>query len=143
MSSDQEETQQSESTQKFDTWSPSSFKLSQSQIDAAIAASEASHRRYQGRAGQCTELCSSATRIHPRFGSQVCSWARKMSLSAVLAREEAYSASTRGMVLILNCGYIPGGRYPLLASAHMTILTAKAAGVQHVIGCTPPRRPDP
>lgn len=34
--------------------------------------------------------------------------------------------------------YIPGGRYPLLASAHMTILTAKVAGVGHVIGCTPP-----
>jgi histidinol dehydrogenase len=34
--------------------------------------------------------------------------------------------------------YIPGGRYPLLASAHMTILTAKVAGVPHVIGCTPP-----
>jgi histidinol dehydrogenase len=34
--------------------------------------------------------------------------------------------------------YIPGGRYPLLASAHMTILTAKAAGVPHVVGCTPP-----
>lgn len=34
--------------------------------------------------------------------------------------------------------YIPGGRYPLLASAHMTILTAKVAGVSNVIGCTPP-----
>jgi histidinol dehydrogenase len=34
--------------------------------------------------------------------------------------------------------YIPGGRYPLLASAHMTILTAKAAGVPRVIACTPP-----
>ncbi|KAK9899497.1 histidinol dehydrogenase [Cystobasidium minutum MCA 4210] len=34
--------------------------------------------------------------------------------------------------------YIPGGRYPLLASAHMTILTAKAAGVRHVVACTPP-----
>ncbi|KAI0474036.1 histidinol dehydrogenase [Xylariaceae sp. FL0804] len=34
--------------------------------------------------------------------------------------------------------YIPGGRYPLLASAHMTILTAKVAGVPHVVACTPP-----
>lgn len=34
--------------------------------------------------------------------------------------------------------YIPGGRYPLLASAHMTILTAKVAGVKKVIACTPP-----
>ena len=36
--------------------------------------------------------------------------------------------------------YVPGGRYPLLASAHMTILTAKAAGVPRVIACTPPIR---
>jgi sulfopropanediol 3-dehydrogenase len=34
--------------------------------------------------------------------------------------------------------YIPGGRYPMVASAHMSILTAKVAGVPRVIGCTPP-----
>ena len=34
--------------------------------------------------------------------------------------------------------YVPGGKYPLLASAHMTILTAKVAGVKRVIGCAPP-----
>jgi histidinol dehydrogenase len=34
--------------------------------------------------------------------------------------------------------YIPGGRYALLASAHMTILTAKVAGVKRVVACTPP-----
>ncbi|GDY71277.1 hypothetical protein SAV31267_007620 [Streptomyces avermitilis] len=34
--------------------------------------------------------------------------------------------------------YIPGGRYPLTASAHMTIVTAKAAGVPRVVACTPP-----
>lgn len=33
--------------------------------------------------------------------------------------------------------YIPGGKYPLLASAHMTIITAKVAGVQRVAACTP------
>ncbi|WP_224386657.1 histidinol dehydrogenase [Pseudonocardia sp. ICBG1293] len=36
--------------------------------------------------------------------------------------------------------YVPGGRYPLTASAHMTIVTAKAAGVGHVVACTPPIR---
>lgn len=33
--------------------------------------------------------------------------------------------------------YIPGGKYPLLASAHMTIVTAKVAGVARVAACTP------
>jgi len=34
--------------------------------------------------------------------------------------------------------YVPGGRYPLVASAHMTVVTAKVAGVPHVMACTPP-----
>jgi sulfopropanediol 3-dehydrogenase len=34
--------------------------------------------------------------------------------------------------------YVPGGKYPLLASAHMTVLTAKVAGVKRVIACAPP-----
>src|SRR4029078_2150697 len=36
--------------------------------------------------------------------------------------------------------YVPAGRYPLVASAHMTIVTAKVAGVRHVTACTPPIR---
>ncbi|HEX5728523.1 histidinol dehydrogenase [Microbacterium sp.] len=36
--------------------------------------------------------------------------------------------------------YIPGGKYPLTASAHMTIITAKVAGVARVVACTPPIR---
>lgn len=40
---------------------------------------------------------------------------------------------------IANIGcYVPGGKYPLLASAHMTVLTAKVAGCQRVITCAPP-----
>ncbi len=34
--------------------------------------------------------------------------------------------------------YVPGGKYPLLASAHMSILTAKVAGVPRIITCAPP-----
>lgn len=40
---------------------------------------------------------------------------------------------------VANVGcYVPGGKYPLLASAHMTVLTAKVAGCQRVITCAPP-----
>lgn len=34
--------------------------------------------------------------------------------------------------------YVPGGRYPMVASAHMSVVTAKAAGVPRVVACTPP-----
>jgi sulfopropanediol 3-dehydrogenase len=36
--------------------------------------------------------------------------------------------------------YVPGGRYPMLASSFMTILVAKVAGVEQVVGCAPPQR---
>ena len=40
---------------------------------------------------------------------------------------------------IKNVGaYVPGGRYPMVASAHMSIVTAKVAGVERVAACTPP-----
>ena len=40
---------------------------------------------------------------------------------------------------VANVGaYVPGGRYPMVASAHMSIVTAKVAGVERVAACTPP-----
>jgi sulfopropanediol 3-dehydrogenase len=38
---------------------------------------------------------------------------------------------------------VPGGKYPLLASAHMSIVTAKVAGVQRIIACAPPHKGGP
>ena len=34
--------------------------------------------------------------------------------------------------------YVPGGRYPMVASAHMSIVTAQVAGVKRIIACAPP-----
>ncbi|RWR07465.1 histidinol dehydrogenase [Paenirhodobacter populi] len=39
--------------------------------------------------------------------------------------------------------YVPGGKYPLLASAHMSVITAKVAGVKRVITCAPPYKGKP
>ena len=39
--------------------------------------------------------------------------------------------------------YVPGGKYPLLASAHMSVITAKVAGVEHIITCAPPYKGKP
>ncbi|MCR4265823.1 histidinol dehydrogenase [Nitratireductor sp. ZSWI3] len=45
---------------------------------------------------------------------------------------------------IENVGcYVPGGNYPLLASAHMSVLTAKIAGCDRVITCAPPFKGEP
>ena len=34
--------------------------------------------------------------------------------------------------------YVPGGKFPMVASAHMSVLTAKVAGVPRIVACTPP-----
>jgi sulfopropanediol 3-dehydrogenase len=39
--------------------------------------------------------------------------------------------------------YVPGGKYPLLASAHMSVITAKVAGVPRVVTCAPPFKGEP
>ncbi len=39
--------------------------------------------------------------------------------------------------------YVPGGRYPMVASAHMSIVTARTAGVARIIACTPPNQGAP
>src|SRR5207247_7974090 len=39
--------------------------------------------------------------------------------------------------------YVPGGRYPMVASAHMSIVTARVAGVGHLPACTPPNQGGP
>src|ERR1700724_4260592 len=39
--------------------------------------------------------------------------------------------------------YVPGGRYPMVASAHMSVVTAKVAGVKRVIAATPPLKGAP
>jgi sulfopropanediol 3-dehydrogenase len=39
--------------------------------------------------------------------------------------------------------YVPGGRYPMVASAHMSIVTARTAGVKRIIACTPPNQGEP
>jgi sulfopropanediol 3-dehydrogenase len=39
--------------------------------------------------------------------------------------------------------YVPGGKYPLLASAHMSVITAKVAGVTRIVTCAPPHQGKP
>jgi sulfopropanediol 3-dehydrogenase len=39
--------------------------------------------------------------------------------------------------------YVPGGRYPMVASAHMSVVTARVAGVNRIIACTPPLNGEP
>ncbi|KAJ5379041.1 hypothetical protein N7509_012160 [Penicillium cosmopolitanum] len=111
-------------SEKFDKWSPPSFKLSQSEINAAIA--------------NCPrQTLDDIEEVQQNVRDFAKAQRNSIKDFEVELRPGVHLGQKN--VPIDNVGaYIPGGRYPLLASAHMTILTAKVAGVKNVIGCTPP-----
>jgi sulfopropanediol 3-dehydrogenase len=113
-------------SEKFDSWSPESFRLSEEQI-AEIVASVPQQVIEDIRFVQ----------------EQV----RRFAQAQLDSMAEIEIETLPGVMLghkhvpVQNVGaYIPGGRYPLTASAHMTIVTAKVAGVPRVAACTPPIR---
>ncbi|MBC7813219.1 MAG: histidinol dehydrogenase [Burkholderiales bacterium] len=109
---------------KFDNWTPTSFRLSTDEINAIIASLPE----------QTIEDIQFAQ-------AQVRKFAQAQRGSMHDVEIETIPGVTLGHKNIpvnsVGC-YVPGGRYPMVASAHMSILTAKVAGVQRVIGCTPP-----
>lgn len=115
-----------ELSQKFDQWNPPSFKLSARQIEAIVGA----------LSDQVTADIQFAQR-------QV----RNFALAQRAALHDLEIETLPGVVLghknipvnRVGC-YVPGGRYPMVASAHMSVVTAKAAGVKQIIACTPPIR---
>ncbi|KAI1647606.1 histidinol dehydrogenase [Daldinia loculata] len=111
-------------SEKFDKWSPPSFKLTESQIQECISKVSA----------QTIADIKEAQKNVRRFAEAQRASIKDFEVEiqpGVFLGQRNNPISTAG-------AYIPGGRYPLLASAHMTILTAKVAGVKHVIACTPP-----
>ncbi|PCH03748.1 Histidinol dehydrogenase [Penicillium occitanis (nom. inval.)] len=111
-------------SEKFDKWSPASFKLSQAEIDASIAACS-------------TQTIEDIKQVQKNV--RAFAQAQKDSLKDLeFEIQPGVILGQKNLPIEAVGAYIPGGRYPLLASAHMTILTAKVAGVPHVIGCTPP-----
>jgi sulfopropanediol 3-dehydrogenase len=113
-----------ELSEKFDKWSPATFRLNDEQIQAAI-----------GRLSQRTIDDIKFAQKQIRKFAEI----QKAALRDV--EEETFPGVTLGHKNIpvnsVGC-YIPGGKYPMVASAHMSVLTAKVAGVKRIIACAPP-----
>jgi sulfopropanediol 3-dehydrogenase len=109
---------------KFDGWDREDYRLSQSEIDA------------------CVESLSPQERSDIEFAqTQVRNFAQIQRASMTDVEVETLPGVVLGHKNIpLNSAgcYVPGGKYPLLASAHMSVITAKVAGVKRVITCAPP-----
>jgi sulfopropanediol 3-dehydrogenase len=118
-------------SEQFDKWSPPSFRLS----DAEVAA--------------CVDSLSAQELDDIRFAqTQIRNFAQVQRDSMKDVEIETLPGVVLGHrhlpVASVGC-YVPGGKYPLVASAHMGVLTAKVAGVPRVIACAPPfnGRPSP
>ena len=111
---------------KFDNWSPPDFRLSAGQVEDIIATLPAQ---------VISDIEFAQAQIRHFAQAQLASMTEieVETLPGVFLGHRHLPVSSAG-------AYIPGGRYPLTASAHMTVLTAKVAGVDRVVACTPPIR---
>jgi len=109
---------------KLDKWSPASFRLSDEQIENIVS-----------------DLPQQVIDDIKFAQTQIRNFAQKQRDAIKDIEVETLPGVILGHKNIpvnsVGC-YIPGGRYPMVASAHMSVLTAKVAGVKRVIACTPP-----
>ena len=109
---------------KFDKWEPASFRLSGDEIQALMDSLPA----------QVIEDIKFAQAQIRRFAL-----AQKDALKDIEVETLPGIRLGHKNIPVNSVGcYVPGGRYPMVASAHMSVLTAKVAGVKRVIACTPP-----
>ena len=109
---------------KFDNWRPDSFRLTGAQIEAAIK---------QLTAREIEDIKFAQTQI------------RRFAEIQRASMQDVEVETMPGVVLghkhipvdAVGC-YIPGGKYPMIASAHMSVLTAKVAGVKRIVATAPP-----
>jgi sulfopropanediol 3-dehydrogenase len=111
-------------SKKFDSWNPQQFRLSEDQIQVIV--STVSERTM-------TDLKWAQAQVR-RFAQIQKSTLRDVEIETMPGVVLGHKNIPVNSV---GC-YIPGGRYPMVASAHMSVLTAKVAGVKRVIACTPP-----
>jgi len=115
-----------EFSQRFDNWSPESFRLSQAEVERIVAGvPEQVVRDIEFVQAQVRGFAEAQRRSLTDFEIE--------TLPGVHLGQKNIPIDAVG-------AYVPGGRYPLTASAHMTIVTAKVAGVRRVAACTPPIR---
>ncbi|HVB56281.1 MAG TPA: histidinol dehydrogenase [Candidatus Acidoferrales bacterium] len=113
-----------ELSEKFDRWSPPSFRLSKSEADEIVASVPM----------ETIEDIQFAQEQIRRFAEH-----QKTALKDIEVETLPGVRLGHRNIPVSSAGcYVPGGRYPMVASAHMSIVTAKVAGVERVIACTPP-----
>lgn len=111
---------------KFDSWEPESFRLSAEEIDRIVSSVPQQVR---------DDIVTVQANVREFAQHQLDSMKEfeVETMPGVFLGQKHVPVEAAG-------AYVPGGRYPLLASAHMTVVTAKVAGVERTTACTPPIR---
>ena len=110
----------------LDNWNPQSFRLDEEEVQLIVASVD----------GQVIDDIRTVQANVRTFAQHQRDSIHDFEVEAspgVFLGQKSLPVSASG-------AYVPGGRYPLVASAHMTIVTAKVAGVEHITACTPPLR---
>ncbi|MCJ7829774.1 MAG: histidinol dehydrogenase, partial [Desulfobacterales bacterium] len=113
-------------SRKFDDWSPKDFRVSPEDMRSArdkLSASMVAD----------IDFCQTQIRNFAQEQMNRLTDFEVQTLPGVWLGQKIIPVASAG-------AYVPGGRYPMLASAHMTVITPKVAGVSRVVACTPPVR---
>lgn len=111
-------------SQKFDNWSPRSFRVSEDDIQKV-------QKSLPQSMIDDIKFCQTQIRNFAREQMKRLQDFEVETLPGVHLGQKIIPVGSSG-------SYIPGGRYPMLASAHMTVITPKVAGVPRVVACSPP-----
>ncbi|MDE0603408.1 MAG: histidinol dehydrogenase [bacterium] len=113
-----------EMSSQFDNWSPTQFRLSPGEIDRIVSGVDAS-------TAEDIKFAQSQIRNFAQAQLESIGDTEIETMPGVVLGHKNIPVESVG-------AYVPGGRYPMVASAHMSVLTAKVAGVSRVAACTPP-----
>lgn len=115
-----------EYSQRFDKWSPPQFRLGPEEIERIVATVDT---------GVLEDIRTVQANVRNFATHQ-----RRSITDFEIETAPGVFLGQRNIPVGTVGAYVPGGRYPLVASAHMTVVTAVVAGVEHITACTPPIR---
>src|SRR5712691_8011060 len=118
-----------ELSERFDKWSPASFRLSEDEVAVLVA-------KVSPQTIDDIKFAQAQIRNFAQIQRAALRDVEVETLPGVFLGHRHIPVGRVGC-------YVPGGRYPMVASAHMSIVTARVAGVGHIAACTPPNQGGP
>ncbi len=118
-----------ELSEKFDDYAPASFRLTEAEIDAAVS-------RVSKRDLDDITFAQAQVRNFAEHQKAALKDIEVETLPGVVLGHKNIPVNSVGC-------YVPGGKYPMVASAHMSVVTAKVARVKRVIAAAPPHEGAP